>query len=210
MSPATVLVIAIVVGVASMGTAITGFGFALVSVPALAVALGPREAVAVASLAGLVTTVANFVADRHHIDRPVAAWLTAPALVGMPLGLAVSESVDERVLTGVIGAVVLALTVVLARRPTMPPVPRAAVVAAGFVSGVLNTTTGTNGPPLVLVLHAQGLDPPRFRGTISAVFLVCNAVTLVLFGVAGRFDAEVRTASAVALPTLALGGVSAW
>ena len=197
--------VAAVVGVAAMGSAISGFGFALVSVPLLALVVGPREAVAVSTLAGLVTTVANFVSDRRHADWRRVGWLTAPALVGMPLGLAVAESIDERVLIGVIGVVVLALTVVLARRPALPRLPHAVVVGAGFVSGLLNTTTGTNGPPLVLVLQAQGLDPKRFRGTISAVFLACNAVTLVLFSAAGRFDADVRAATAVALPPLVLG-----
>jgi hypothetical protein len=167
--------------------------------------IGPREAVAVSTLAGLATTVANFAADRRSVDRRLAAWLAVPALVGMPLGLAVSESLDERLLTGIIGVVVLVLTVVVARQPTLPAIPSPVVAAAGFTSGLLNTTTGTNGPPLVLVLQAEQLDPNRFRGTLSTVFLASNLVSLALFGAAGRFDAGVWRVTAVALPTLAVG-----
>ena len=50
----------------------------------------------------------------------------------------------------------------------------------GAVSGVLNTSLATNGPPLVIYLQGRQLTPEQFRATISLVFSVSNAIGLVM------------------------------
>ena len=50
------------------------------------------------------------------------------------------------------------------------------VVGVGFVSGVLNTSLSTNGPPLVFGLQARHLGAAPFRATISTVFAFSNIV----------------------------------
>ena len=57
---------------------------------------------------------------------------------------------------------------------------------AGFVSGVLNTSLSTNGPPIVFALQARHLPPDRFRGTINVVFACCNILGTTLFIAAGK------------------------
>ena len=76
---------------------------------------------------------------------------------------------------------------------------------AGFLSGVLNTSLSTNGPPLVFVLQGRHLEPPAFRGTISQVFAFSNVLGLTLFLAAGKVTAAGVLAAAVALPALILG-----
>jgi hypothetical protein len=50
----------------------------------------------------------------------------------------------------------------------------------GAVSGVLNTSLATNGPPLVVYLQGRQLTPDQFRATISLVFSVSNAIGLIM------------------------------
>jgi uncharacterized membrane protein YfcA len=78
-------------------------------------------------------------------------------------------------------------------------------LGAGFVSGVLNTSLSTNGPPIVFALQARHLPPDRFRGTINVVFACCNVLGTTLFIAAGKVNAHGLLAAAVAVPALVAG-----
>jgi len=106
----------------------------------------------------------------------------------------------------VIAFVVIVLTLLLARGPSAA-LPRGTDVLAGFVSGVLSTSTSTSGPPLVLALQAKGPSPDEFRGTIAASFLAQGWITLVAFWLAGRLDAEIGRLALIGLPGLVVGFV---
>ena len=75
----------------------------------------------------------------------------------------------------------------------------------GFVSGIINTSLATNGPPLVYELRRTGFHDDRFRATISAVFLLSNLVGLPLLALAGLI-----TASDLALAAFSNCSLPAW
>ena len=81
----------------------------------------------------------------------------------------------------------------------------------GFVSGVINTSLATNGPPLVYELRRTGFHGDKFRATISAVFLLSNLIGLPLLALAGlitAFDLALAASSLVAsLVGIALGSL---
>lgn len=205
MSLALIVGLCAVAGGAAAMQSVSGFGFALISVPLFAIVIDAKDAVALASLLGLASSVVLFARAHRDVCWPVAGRMLGAACAGMPLGLYVLVVVDERVLRGVIAVVVGLLTVSLATGVTVRGRGRAVDVSAGFVSGVLNTSVSTNGPPLVLALQAQGLAPNVFRATISAVFVVSSIVGDVLFLAAGRYTAEVWRAAAVAAPAMVAG-----
>ena len=76
---------------------------------------------------------------------------------------------------------------------------------AGFISGVLNTSLSTNGPPLVFVLQARQLSATTFRATISTVFALCNILGLTLFIVSGKITRDGLIASGVTIPAMFIG-----
>jgi uncharacterized membrane protein YfcA len=200
-----VLGVVIVVGLAAAVTSVAGFGFALLSVPLLAVVIDPKDAVAVASLLSILSTAVLFARHHRHVQWPTVGRQLGAAALGMPLGLAVLVAVDPDVLRLVIAAVVLVATALLASGLRLRRAGATVDVTAGFVSGVLNASIGTNGPPIVLSLQARGLEPDPFRGTSAAIFTASNVLTGALFAVAGRYDAAVLTVVAVGLPTSVLG-----
>jgi hypothetical protein len=73
------------------------------------------------------------------------------------------------------------------------------------LSGALLTSTGMNGPPLVVAFQAQGMTPRVFRGTLSAVFVVQGAAGIALMAAVGEATTEVAAAVAVGLPALVIG-----
>jgi uncharacterized membrane protein YfcA len=194
-----------IVCVAAFGQSVSGFGFALVAVPPLAVTLDAQTAVVTASMISLAMTSVTAVGERRHIQWEVTRALTVSAICGMPFGLLALNLLPSAVLTGVIAVVTLACTVLVWKNWRMPPTP-VRVSLAGAASGLLLTATATNGPPLVAVLQAMGLDPRQFRATISAVFALGGIVGALGFAITGELDSHTATYLAVGLVAAALGG----
>jgi len=207
MSVAVLAGLAAALVVASSVQAVTGFGFSLLSMPLLAMVIGAKDAVAVASLVGAIGSTLLFVRHRRQVCWSLVGPLMAGATLGMPLGLVVLLAVSGRTLQIVVALTVLGFVGLLARGWSLEGAGRRVDVLAGFASGVLNTSVSTNGPPLVLALQARGLDPDAFRGTISAVFAGSAVVGVGLFAAAGRYTPAVLTYAACGPPTLAIGNL---
>lgn len=201
------LAVAVAVALGTAAQSVTGFGFALFVVPVLTVVAGPRTAVVVMTSIGVPMTIANAVRWRHDLDLRAAVVVTTAALVGMPFGALLLDRADERTLTVVVGLVVLAFTVALWREMTFPS-GRATELVAGAASGALATSTGTNGPPLVIAFQATGMAPEPMRATLAAAFAVQGSLALATFWAAGLVDADVGRAWLVGVPAAVLGALA--
>ena len=95
-----------------------------------------------------------------------AAWLR-PALGALVLGLAALSWSDDE-----------------ARPAGSPLAARAALVAAGFIQGLL----ATGGPLLVWGLAREGLDRNVLRATLSAIWVCLNTVIVAAMVADGRID----------------------
>ncbi len=191
---AIAVVALLVFTLAAATQAVTGFGLALVAVPLMAVLLDPVAAVVATTTVSLVLTGLASCRERGHVERGVATRLTAAALIGMPLGLLVLTRLDERSLKTVIAVALLVLVGLLVVKVRLPA-GAAMEYGAGVVSGVSLTSTGMNGPPLVLALQARDLPPRRFRGTLQVVFCAQDLVAVVVFISLGYLDAAVAVAA---------------
>jgi uncharacterized membrane protein YfcA len=197
--------VALIVFCAAVVQVLSGFGFGLMTVPLMTLVITTREAVVVSTLLGVVLSSWQAWHQRADAVRPLVLRMAGAAYVGMPLGLWVFVAVDDHTLRLLLGIAVLASVVLLARRINLHHVGPGLDLGAGFLSGVLNTSLSTNGPPLVFVLQARQLEPPAFRATISQVFAWSNVVGLTLFLVAGKVTIDGVVAAAVALPALIVG-----
>jgi len=204
MTPGQTIGVLVVVSAAAAVQRVSGFGFGLIVVPLMSLFISPRDAVIIATLLAMGTTANQAWAERSHADTAVANRLFAGACLGMPLGLAVFVFVSDSVLRATVGAVVIVAASLLGRGLTLPHASRRDEFLLGAVSGVLNTSVSTNGPPLVFLLQARGYEPARFRGTISRVFVYSNAVSLTLFVAAGKVERGPAVVAAVCLPVVAL------
>lgn len=193
-----------VVAVAAAAQAVSGFGFALIATPVVAVLVGPREAVVGLTMVGLVLVAMLSVRSRGHVEGSVVVTITVAAILGMPIGLLVLERADDRTLTAVIATVVIAFAVLLWRGLRLPP-GRLTDGAAGFVAGTLSTSTGTSGPPVVIALSSKRMSPSAFRGTISAIFLVQGSAALIAFAIGREITSGALTVALAGLPGLILG-----
>ncbi|MEZ5817452.1 MAG: sulfite exporter TauE/SafE family protein [Hyphomicrobiaceae bacterium] len=181
--------ILMIVGATAIGgflRGFVGFGGALALVPALALALGPRVAVAVASLVGLPAVLQLLPEALRYADRRRVAPIALAILTAAPLGSLVLTRIDQRIMTGAIGCIVMSLALLTWKAPKGELMRKRWVgLAAGAVSGMLQGAAGIGGPPSVAVLMAQGGEPRRLRADVLAVtgaIALCGAASHFSFG----------------------------
>ena len=208
MSAAEAFAILGLAAAASFIGTISGFGFALLIVPPLSFVVGPKEAVVLSNVLGASWLMAMFIRLHRQVSWRIAIPLSIAALAGMPFGLVLLEAVSTRMLQVILGLNVLLATVLLWRGLRVPVEGRLIDAVTGFVSGVLNTSTSMNGPPVVLHLQNHGLSPIPFRATLSAFFVSSSLVALALYAIGGQLDRFVLASAGVGLPGLVAGYVA--
>lgn len=179
---------------------VSGFGFSLLAVPLMSLAIDVRLAVVVATLVAGGTSVMHAWRERADARRDLATRLIMASFVGMPAGMLAFLTVPQRGLKIALGITVLSMTAVLLRGRSLPVQGRSGEWLLGGVSGALATSLSTNGPPLVFLLQARGHSPEEFRGTINRVFAVVNVVTIAMFLAAGRIGGESLLLTALVSP----------
>ena len=182
-----------------------GFGFALMAVPLAALAIDLQTAVITVSIGSLFNVCILCWRTRLDVDRGLAKRFTVPALFGMPIGVAVLTLVDQRQLKVALGAVIIVATAALMRGAANLTPRRWLEVLAGWLSGILSTATGTNGPPLVLASRMRRLTPNVFRATLAFTFMVSGAVSMAIFVVARLVSGTEILLSATAIPLILCG-----
>jgi uncharacterized protein len=188
--------------------AVAGFGFSLVVVPPLLLLYDPPTVTAMV----LVMTIATRWVVLLEIWRETR-WRTVgemlpTALIGLAAGALIVTEVDAALIKLLAGSLVMVTAMLLLRgwrfkragSPWAPPV-------AGLTSGVLNTTTGMDGPPVVLLLMSRDYATQSFRATITIYYYVISPIGLMILierGLVGWHEARL---AAAAVPVVAIGVV---
>lgn len=197
--------VVLIVGVAACIYMVAGFGFALFAVPSISLFMPVTESVAMIALLGLASVLRQSIALRHLVERQSALRFSIWAVAGMPVGLWIVTAVSDQALRLFLGVSTIIATGVLMRR-TVNVTSRTSVENLfAFISGLLNTSIGTNGSPLVFALQGRRLTPDRFRGTIAVIFAVSGIVTTSIFVIDGRYTSRILTLILCSLPTWYVG-----
>lgn len=154
------IAVALVAAVAALAQMVTGFGFALVSIPLLSLLTDPMTAVTAGTVLSLWLTGTATVHQRRHVDWSTTRLVTLTGLAGIRFGLVALRLIHPSWLSVLIGTVVIAFTIVLAcPRSSRRTVKGSSSITAGWFSGALLASTGMNGPPIVIAFQAA-CHPP--------------------------------------------------
>ena len=185
---------------------VTGFGFGLVIIPIMLTIFPPATVVAVNRVLGFVTGVVILGQDRGHVERGVIVRLIPWATLGLVGGIAVLTRVDATVIRLLAGAVVIIFAALATANWAIPGIgSRYAPAVAGATSGLLGTSIGMSGPPVVLLLTSRALSPIVFRATITGYFVVLDVFAITLLVRAGALGWEEAKVSAALLPIALVG-----
>lgn len=183
-----------------------GFGFSLLSITALSILLPPREVIPSIFLLEVVASLHLLITVWRDVHWHSLGWLSLGCLAGTPLGVAALARVPAAPLTAFLAVAVFAAAVVLARGYALRTMPgRAATVATGFASGVLNGSIGIAGPPVIVFFFGSPAGVAVGRASMIAYFVLTDTLGLVLQGTEGLLDRGVVLRAAVALPVMLAG-----
>lgn len=188
---------------------LTGFAYGLIVVPALALLLTLPEAVGLAVLPGGAVVAYGFFLHRRRVEYRQMLRFALVGLLPLPLGALFLYSLPEQVITGVLGAVVVILTL---WSLTMVEHSQRALARPGIgyvfavLSGLLGGAFTTPGPAMVTYLYASDLDRMRAKANVQFFFLLLFFGILATHIGAGTVDGKVALRSLPFLP-LVIGGV---
>jgi len=174
------LIVFLVSAFAALMQAAVGFGFAVVFTPLLALALDPRDAIALSLILSMSLSVVLYISDTPRARLTTVLPMFLAATLVTPLGVYVLAVADEKVLRAAIGVGVLAAVVghfVLPHPAEERPERMAQTLGIGMVSGIMRGATGMGGPPVVIYEHWRGAPTMSIRRRLLAYF--------ALSGVAG-------------------------
>ncbi|MCW2963139.1 MAG: hypothetical protein JWO17_391 [Actinomycetia bacterium] len=169
----------------------SGFGLGLVATPLLLLSgFSLPFVVTVNLLISLATRVSVVWRMRKWITWRRAAALVGGAVPGLWVGSVALGAVDlggVRVAAGVVVAVAALGLAWVDRHPPKPRL-RGMNLVAGFLGGVLGTTTSLTGVPPALLLARRRLGQQVFFADLAVYFVACSAVGLVILGANGQFS----------------------
>lgn len=197
-------VCAILVGATISG--LTGFGFGLVIVPIMLLLFPPPTVVVLTSSLAIASGLPILIEDRHKVRLRIVSPLMIPAILGLFAGIQVLTTLDTRLIKLTAGFVVVVFAAMVARGFLIPGIrSRLAPVVAGFTSGVLGTSTGMSGPPIVLLLTDRAPEPRVFRASITFYFSTMNLIGVLLVSRTGFVGKREFALAAVFLPIALFG-----
>lgn len=111
---------------------------------------------------------------------------------------------DIQLLKMAVGMLILVLTILLIFKVTIN-CTRNRDLAAGGISGLLTTSIGVPGPPLLLYFSGARMDKTILRSTTLAYYLFVYTASLIMQITFGGTTKEIWTASLSAIPALFAG-----
>lgn len=171
---------AAVIGAAAQSA--TGFGVALLLAPVLFAVAEPPDAVLMVLVGALGHNLLIVVTRRRHLDvrRGDVAVLVAGAVPGLLIGALLVTSLPKPPLQFAVGAAIALAVALRLHAPARAAERQGWETGApvGFLAGLLTTTVGINGPPMVVWLRASGAGFPQLRDTLAVVFLVLHVLAI--------------------------------
>jgi len=181
----------------------SGFGFGLIATPALLLSGSSLRFVVTANLLITLATRVSVAWRLRHAVRPrQAAILVGSAIPGLWIGSRTLGAIDGHTLKLVVGVTVALAAAALVLADKRPPRPRAAGlgVVAGFLGGLLGTTTSLLGVPPALLLARRRLATATFFADLSIYFVATAGIGLAVLAAEGQFDESAARAFVWWLP----------
>ncbi|MFD2172053.1 sulfite exporter TauE/SafE family protein [Tumebacillus lipolyticus] len=198
------IMLLLIVFVAALLQASTGYGFSIIGTPFLFMIYPAHTAIQINIILSLWLSVFMIYKIRREIDTALLARLVKGSVIGLVLGIFVYLYVDVQWLKFVVGSLVLILTVLLVLRLTIQQTEARDHLTGGF-SGLLTTSIGVPGPPLLLYFAGVGIKKETLRSTTLAYYLFVYSVSLIMQILFDGTTKETWISAGIALPVLLLG-----
>ncbi|MDP9409634.1 MAG: sulfite exporter TauE/SafE family protein [Actinomycetota bacterium] len=203
---AALLVALLAALLAGVVTGLTGFGLALISTPILLFVYEPKTVVVLTAIFSIFINTAVVWDSWHESRKRLALTLLVPSLIGVVVGVEVLRVIDPDYVRLGVGMIVVFSALLLVRDVRLPGADtRWGTLVAGSASGMLSTSTGLAGPPVVLLLASRGLPKHEFRGTSALYFLPMSVAGIAVLALRGLVDASEVPLGLLLVPAAIVG-----
>jgi uncharacterized membrane protein YfcA len=203
MFDAVTLYVLLVLFIATLIRSAFGFGEALIAVPLLALRIPVEVAAPLAVLVSITIAAVIVAQDWRKIHVRSTGWLVGSTLFGIPLGLLLLTSGDQRLTKSFLAVVIIAFSTysLIGRKPPeLRTDSRAWLLGCGFCAGVLGGAYGMNGPPLAVYGAMRRWSAQHFRATLQGYFLPASIIGMIGYLVAGLWVPSVTRYYLLSLP----------
>jgi uncharacterized membrane protein YfcA len=185
---------------------ISGFGFALLSMPLLTMIVGLRIATPFVAITGFTVGLLMISNNWQQADRRTLLQLLGCALLGVPLGVVLFGYLPEELVKRGLGALLVLYSLYALVQPQLPLVKsRFLTLICGFTSGVLTGAYNTGGPPVIVYGTLQHWPPEQFRSTLQLFFMLVSLLAMIGHASVGLWTPEMWWLYLYSLPGLLLG-----
>jgi uncharacterized membrane protein YfcA len=196
----------IAIVLAGLVASLTGFGFAILSVPLLMLFMPPKVVVPLAMMLSVVLKVTLIIETRRWIDLRRMWPLLLTGTLTVPLGAYVLLLLDAETLRILVGLVVVASAIaLLSGMHWKVRNEKLSLVPLGLMSGILGGSTGMPGPPVVLFFSNQGLEKETFRANLVLYFACTGIMGVISTAVGGLITRAIVVNWLGLLPALGIG-----
>ena len=183
-----------------------GFGFSLLAITAISLAVPPVVVVPSIFLMEIAASIHLLPSVWREVHWRAIGLLLAGCLVATPLGVWLLATMPAAPMQVALGAVVLVAAVLLLRGYALHSMPgRTATVATGAASGLLNGAFGIGGPPVILFFFASPAGAAAGRASVIAYFLGTDLIGLAFMLRQGLIGTEQLWLALAFLPALLAG-----
>lgn len=203
-----ILVVLTAVALGFFAKGVTGLGGPMLAIPVLASFMGVEYAVAVIAIP---SALANFwLMLKNRSAASDIRWFLVPMLltgvVGTLLGVWLLVSIDDRIMSVVLGVFMLLYIIWYLLNPEWKiddGTAQRLAAPAGFGAGVLIGATGISAPVIATYAHSLRLDRSSFVLAMSVPFFFLGIVQIVSLAALGGYDRARVTAGIIAcIPVL--------
>jgi uncharacterized protein len=200
----TIIIFVGIILLASILQTSTGFGFSIMATPFLLFLFEPKVAIQINLLLSLVISCAMIAKIKKDIDLEILKRFVIGSIIGLPVGISIFLLMDLNVLKISVSFIILALTVLLILQFRIKQTKSRDLVVGGF-SGLLTSSIGMPGPPILLYFSGTNTRKEKIRATTLAFYLFIYLVSLVIQMVFAGTNKTVWISSVLALPLVFLG-----
>ncbi|MEK4706538.1 sulfite exporter TauE/SafE family protein [Bacillus sp. FSL R10-2780] len=200
----TTLIFICIILVASVLQTSTGFGFSIMATPFLLMLFLPQEAIQINIILSLIISISLIWKIRMDIDFILLKRLTFGSIVGVPFGILIFTSININAFKLAISILLLILTLMLICKFKIKSTQSRDFVVGGL-SGLLTTSIGMPGPPLLLYFTGTDTEKGKLRATTLAFYLFIYFISLITQILFTGMNRTIWESSFYAIPIIFLG-----
>ena len=193
---------------AAFARGVSGFGFSVVFAPLAILIIDPKSAIPLNLLLAQLSNVLILLIYFRKVNTRRVLSLCVGSVLGVPVGIFVILIISSSLLKILLGTVTVLSAFLLAFKVTPTPRftnERLAGGAAGFLCGMLTTSIGIGGPPVLLFMHTQKWSKEEIYSALSAFFFVNTGASIIGLALSGLITSPILLITASLAPVLVVG-----